>query len=108
MSILTINWTNAFIVTFLGIAIVFIVLSLLVALLYVFGFVYKLSKNKKVAINKDEEKHLEVVSETEIAAIAMALNLYYEDVYGDESDIITIKRVVSRYSPWNSKIYGNQ
>ena len=42
----------------------------------------------------------------EIAAIAMALKLYQEDLHVDESTVITINRVSRMYSPWNSKIYG--
>ncbi len=109
MLILSINWTNAFIVMFLGIAIVFTVLCLLIALLYGFGFVVsKLSKNEDEPASRNEEESLDVVSGTESAAIAMALHLYYADIHDEESDIITIKNINSRYSPWNSKIYGVQ
>ena len=43
---------------------------------------------------------------TDIVAIAMALHLYYDEVHDDESNVITIKRIERRYSPWSSKIYG--
>jgi len=43
---------------------------------------------------------------TEIVAIAMALHLFYDEVHDDESNVITIKRIERRYSPWSSKIYG--
>ena len=42
----------------------------------------------------------------EVAAIAMALKLYQEDLHIDESTVITINRVSRLYSPWNSKLYG--
>jgi len=107
MSILSINWTNAFIVTFLGITIVFIVLCLLIALLYVFGIATKkLSKDNKVTIDqKDQKQRLKVVSGAESAAIAMALHLYYADIHDEESDVITIKNISNRYSPWSAKVY---
>jgi len=43
---------------------------------------------------------------TDVVAIAMALHLYYDEVHDDESNVITIKRIERRYSPWSSKIYG--
>lgn len=42
----------------------------------------------------------------EIAAIALALNMYENDLHDQESTILTINRVAKAYSPWNSKIYG--
>ena len=42
----------------------------------------------------------------EVAAIAMALALYKEDLHDKESTILTINRVARAYSPWSSKIYG--
>ena len=41
-----------------------------------------------------------------LAAIAMALHLYYSDVHDQDSHVITIKKVERRYSPWSAKIYG--
>ena len=46
------------------------------------------------------------VPSADIVAIAMALHLYYDEVHDDESNVITIKRIERRYSPWSSKIYG--
>jgi Na+-transporting methylmalonyl-CoA/oxaloacetate decarboxylase gamma subunit len=40
------------------------------------------------------------------AAISMALYLYFEELHDEESDVVTIKKVSKRYSPWSSKIYG--
>jgi len=42
----------------------------------------------------------------DIVAIAMALHQFYDEVHDDESNVITIKRIERRYSPWSSKIYG--
>jgi hypothetical protein len=42
----------------------------------------------------------------DIVAIAMALHKFYDEVHDNESNVITIKRIERRYSPWSSKIYG--
>ncbi|MDR1730214.1 MAG: OadG family protein [Prevotellaceae bacterium] len=105
MLILTVNWTNAFIITFLGLTLVFIVLCLLIGLLHIFGIVTnKLSGEQKgTRAKKEDEQYSEAVFEAENAAISMALHLYYADVHDEESDIITIKNINYRYSPWNAK-----
>lgn len=41
-----------------------------------------------------------------IAAIAIALKLYEEDLHDIESNVITINKVAKSYSPWSSKIYS--
>ena len=46
------------------------------------------------------------IPSADVVAIAMALHLYYDEVHDDESNVITIKRIERRYSPWSSKIYG--
>lgn len=46
------------------------------------------------------------VPNADMVAIAMALHMYYDEVHDDESNVITIKRIERRYSPWSSKIYG--
>lgn len=42
----------------------------------------------------------------QIAAIAMAMQQYEDDLHDIESAVITINRVARAYSPWSSKIYG--
>lgn len=42
----------------------------------------------------------------ELAAIAMALYKFSEDLHDNESTVLTINRVARAYSPWSSKIYG--
>ncbi len=41
-----------------------------------------------------------------IAAIALALHLYEEDMHDIESNVVTINKVARAYSPWSSKIYS--
>ncbi len=58
-------------------------------------------KTKSASIGKDGE-----IPSADVVAIAMALHLFYDEVHDDESNVITIKRIERRYSPWSSKIYG--
>jgi hypothetical protein len=59
-------------------------------------------KAKSTSIEKDNGE----VPSGDITAIAMALHLFYDEVHDNESNVITIKRIERRYSPWSSKIYG--
>jgi len=47
-----------------------------------------------------------VVTNNELAAIAMALYRYSKDVHDNEELTLTINKVSKTYSPWSSKIYG--
>ena len=42
----------------------------------------------------------------DVVAIAMALHLFCDEAHDTESNVITIKRIERRYSPWSSNIYG--
>ena len=113
---LVIDWNYAFQIVGFGIVMVFIILVLLVFLIKAFGMALapKISIIKTIfkvshSTNKVEYETAVVrerVSADEITAIAMALHLYFEEEHDEESDIITIKTVERRYSPWSSKIYG--
>jgi Na+-transporting methylmalonyl-CoA/oxaloacetate decarboxylase gamma subunit len=48
----------------------------------------------------------EMIHGEELAAIALALHQYQEDLHDIESNVITINKVARAYSPWSSKIYG--
>lgn len=56
--------------------------------------------------NEMAEKDTLDITGPEAAAIAMALHLYLNDQHDEESNIITIKKISRRYSPWSSKLYG--
>ncbi len=117
MFLLAINWGNALIVTLFGFLLVVVVLVLLVFIIDGFG---KLMAQKiivpKISLKQEGSKTVAVKSETEFdevqltagqsAAIAMAIHLYYADVHDEESNVMTIKTVERRYSPWSSKIYS--
>lgn len=47
-----------------------------------------------------------VIPGEELAAIAMALFQYSEDLHDIENTVLTINRGAKHYSPWSSKIYG--
>ena len=110
-TILAINWASALTLVTFGFAMVFVILIALVALISVFGKLLA----KKVVISKpantsneieEDETFEDHLSADYSAAIALALHLAYSDVHDVESQIITIKKVERRYSPWSSKIYG--
>ncbi len=101
---------STWIITVVGWGIVFIALVLLI---FIFNMVPKIlkinfkstnKKDKKISVeNADSEKYL---SGDETAAIAMALHMFFNEQHDEESNVITIKRIQKRYSPWSSKIYG--
>ncbi len=65
-------------------------------------------KRAKVARSQRVKEMLGMkeVPNGDIVAIAMALHMFYDEVHDNESNVITIKRIERRYSPWSSKIYG--
>ncbi len=89
-----------------------IIFAALVLLVFIFTQLPKLIYHKTRKKLKQESK-TPVISEDDLhisgdvsAAIAMSLHLYFSDIHDQESNIIQIKRVSKRYSPWSSKIYG--
>ncbi|MEA4983510.1 MAG: OadG family protein [Paludibacter sp.] len=95
----------------IGITVVFVALIILVIAFKVMGNMSKKSLKKLTKKNTHPDKTSETVHEKEltgqeVAAISMALHLFLSDIHDQESNIITIKRIERRYSPWNSKIYG--
>lgn len=115
MYILAINWAGAFDVVVFGFVMVFVILIVLVGIISLLGKMFapkvrvpKTSKVSDLTKNKrDDKEYFEAHLSAEYsAAIATALHLYYSDEHDVESQIITIKTVERRYSPWSSKIYG--
>jgi hypothetical protein len=97
-------WSNSG----LAIVIVFTALTLLVLAFNFSGYLSKRtaakrSQKRAVASGKITVTNASEISANEIAAIAMALGLYNEDIHDTESNIITIKQLKRSYSPWNSK-----
>jgi glutaconyl-CoA/methylmalonyl-CoA decarboxylase subunit delta len=96
-------------VTVVGYGIVFLAL---VFMYFVYTMMPKVinmnirQKLRKQGKHKEAEvESLEIPGEVN-AAISVALHLYFNEMHDEESNVMTIKKVSKRYSPWSSKIYG--
>ena len=87
-----------------------IVFFALVALYFVFFFIAKILKVLRHKRLKKQGREdcigKEPISGELNAAISMALFLYINEQHDEESNVMTIRKISRRYSPWNSKIYG--
>ena len=102
------TWT----ITIMGWFIVFVALVFLIG---VFTTVPKIlnwgvrrslrRKDKNNAKKEVASPELVITGETN-AAIAMALHMFFNEQHDEESNVITIKEVKKRYSPWSSKVYS--
>lgn len=99
-------------ISLVGIVVVFFALTIL------YGIFSQLPKLINMKIKKrliKQGKHVEC-NETECysiegnvsAAIAAAIHMHLNEMHDLESNIITIKNISKRYSPWSSKIYNVQ
>lgn len=96
------------IITVLGYGIVFLALVILYLFFTNLTKVLLNARKKKLkAAGKDTHSvdDLSIPGET-AAAISMALSLHFQEAHDIENTIITIKKVQSAYSPWNSKLHG--
>ena len=98
---------QAIVIAIVGYLIVF---TALVLLFLFFRWLPKILflKSKKSSSKKGmpvPDKQVDVSGE-EIAAIAAALILLFNDMHDEESGVLTIKKVSKTYSPWSSKIYA--
>ena len=115
MNLLRINqFSDILVESGFGMAVVFVALTLLVLAFIAFGKISRYNfkrKKKKAELAKNGIVVDSIISDeelpaAEVAAIATALYLFFSDEHDEESNVITIKRIERRYSPWNSKIYG--
>jgi len=90
----------------IGILVVFCALAILVILFELMQTIMLSQTKKKLVKAGKKEEEIKDIAANEIAAISMALHLFMNDIHDNESNVITIKRIERRYSPWNSKIYG--
>ena len=82
------NWANAGLIALVSICLVFTVLVLLIFVLKLFGVIFKERKTTvvaPVATSSDE------ISDEEVAAIAMAVNLFFNR-HDEESDVLTFRQ----------------
>ena len=105
----SVNWPQIWVITAVGYMVVF---TALIGLIFVFKNMPKLlnfpAKQKRKRQGKIDEKGAdeEFIAGEVNAAIGTALGLYFTELHDEESEVITIKRVKRRYSPWSSKIYN--
>ena len=102
---------NGIILTIISVLVVTIALTVLFFIFKSMGdFHVKRAKRKAESgrtllhtTGKNEER---MVTNDELAAIAIALFKYSEELHDIEDAVLTINRVAKIYSPWNSKIYN--
>ncbi|MBO7185943.1 MAG: OadG family protein [Alistipes sp.] len=88
MMILATNWVNAVLIALVSILLVFVVLILLIFILKLFGLIFKERKSAAIApaaTSSDE------ITDEEVAAIAMAVNLFFNR-HDEESDVLTFRQ----------------
>ncbi len=105
--------TQGYTIAIVGWIIVFLALVLLVVIFSNIPNLIYYNSRKKQRIERKAKLKAETdcddsynISNEVSAAIAMSLNLFFSEQHDEESNIITIKHVGRRYSPWSSKIYG--
>jgi len=69
-------------------------------------FFTKLLSKKSVKAEIPSKTEKSSTSGDDIAAIALALYLYKNELHDTESLTLTFNRISRTYSPWSSKIYG--
>ena len=86
--ILATNWLNAGQMALVSILLVFAVLVLLIFVLKLFGVVFK---ERKSAAPAAVVSSSDGISDEEVAAIAMAVNLFFNR-HDEESDVLTFRQ----------------
>ena len=88
MMILVTNWVNAALMALVSILLVFVVLILLIFILKLFGVVFK---ERKSAATVPAATSSDEITDEEVAAIAMAVNLFFNR-HDEESDVLTFRQ----------------
>ena len=88
MMILATNWGNAGLMALVSICLVFAVLVLRIFVLKLFGVVF--AEKKKAAVATPVAAS-EGITDEEVAAIAMAVNLFFNR-HDEESDVLTFRQ----------------
>ena len=88
MMILATNWANAGLIALVSILLVFTVLVLLIFVLKLFGVIFK---ERKAAAVAPVATSSDGISDEEVAAIAMAVNLFFNR-HDEESDVLTFRQ----------------
>ena len=88
MMILTTNWGNAGTMALVSILLVFVVLVLLIYVLKLFGVIFA---QKKTATVASAAVSSDGITDEEVAAIAVAVNLFFNR-HDEESDVLTFRQ----------------
>jgi Na+-transporting methylmalonyl-CoA/oxaloacetate decarboxylase gamma subunit len=83
------NWANAGLMALVSIGLVFTVLVLLIFILKLFGVIFK--ERKSAAPVAPAATSSDGISDEEVAAIAMAVNLFFNR-HDEESDVLTFRQ----------------
>lgn len=83
------NWGNAGLMALVSIMLVFVVLVLLIFILKLFGVVF--AEKKKAAAAASVGASSDEITDEEVAAIAMAVNLFFNR-HDEESDVLTFRQ----------------
>ena len=89
MMILATNWGNAGLMALVSIMLVFVMLILLIFILKLFGVIF--AEKKAAAVASPVASSSDAISDEEVAAIAMAVNLFFNR-HDEESDILTFRQ----------------
>ena len=89
MMILATNWGNAGLMALVSIMLVFVVLVLLIFILKLFGVIF--AQKKATAVANPDAASSDAITDEEVAAIAMAVNLFFNR-HDEESDILTFRQ----------------
>lgn len=116
MTLLLVDWSFIWLVTGVGFLMVIILLIILMYIMKGLGAVVSRIADKPSKSSQNKEKNNEVTKsesaaqtgqeEIPVAAIAMALHLYYNSVHDEEPTSINIRRIENHGSQWNSKSFG--
>ena len=87
--ILATNWGIASLIALVSVLLVFTVLVLLIYVLKLFGVIF--SENKRPATVVASEVASDGITDEEVAAIAMAVNLFFNR-HDEESDVLTFRQ----------------
>ena len=83
------NWANAGLIALVSICLVFTVLVLLIFILKLFGVIFR--ERKKAEVAAPAAASSDEISDEEVAAIAMAVNLFFNR-HDEESDVLTFRQ----------------
>jgi Na+-transporting methylmalonyl-CoA/oxaloacetate decarboxylase gamma subunit len=83
------NWANAGLIALVSICLVFTMLVLLIFILKLFGVIFR--ERKKAEVAAPAAASSDEISDEEVAAIAMAVNLFFNR-HDEESDVLTFRQ----------------